>query len=314
MKNTSIFEKYRDNINLLINYSLIDLEYADYKDNYACPICLSKYDKIDGDVPLTLEDAPQKSLGGSTNTLTCKKCNNEAGFKIDHHLVSRLNELDNAKFLPNTEVKVKANIDGNNVNATLKIDQNGIMTIFHSTRNNNPIILGEVMPKLKKDKIIDFSFIRKNIIPDNLDYAVLKSAYIILFQYTGYKIILTPDYDIIRKQILEPQNRLIPQNFYFFSERSIMNDGVHFVCEKGLEIIVVIFTAKTTKSSRNFCVFLPLPSRPYDETLEEIFKEKLNQGELSLSAFPESMNDFDYITDLEKLSRLDNWIKSCNLI
>lgn len=309
-KNLSIFEKYRDNLNFLISHSQIDSKYGKYKDNYICPICLSKFDTVEGEIPLTLEDAPQKSIGGSTNTLTCKKCNNEAGFKIDHHLVNQLNDLDNRKFLPNTEIKVKTDIDGENLSATLKIDENGEMTIFHSKKNNNPAVLDVAMPKLTKDKVVDIRFVRKNVIPDNLDYAVLKSAYILLFQHTGYKVILSSDYDIIRSQILKPETRILPHNFYLLSEMPFMNDGVHFVCEKGLEIIAVIFTAKTDKSERNFCVFLPLPGQNYERTLKKIFKIKQTQGELKLSAFPEFIENVDYITDLERITRLDNWIKS----
>lgn len=310
MKPETIFKKYQSNLNLLIDNSLIDSNYFDLKDLYLCPVCLKKYDKLENEIPLTLEDAPQKSIGGSKKTLTCYKCNNYAGIKIDHHLVNRLNELDNAKFLPNSEVAVKTNIDGQNLNATLKIDANGVIKMQHMKVNNNPALLEKLMPDLKADTIIDLNFIKKKIIPDNLDYAVLKSAYILLFQHTGYKVILTSEYDIIRQQILQPEKRIIPENFFFFSEKPFMKDGVHFVCEKDLEIIIVIFTAKTDKSSRNFCVFLPMPNREYENTLKEIFEKKLKEEELRLSAFPENILTVDYIDDLERIKRLDNWFKS----
>lgn len=310
MKSLNIFDKYRNNLNLLIDSSLIPDKYHNSKNYYVCPICINKFDENEGETQLTLEDAPQKSIGGSKNTLTCKKCNNEAGFKIDHHLVNRLNDLDNSKFLPNTEILVKTNIDGEIFNAKLKIDDEGVMTIFHSKKNNNPKVLEENIVELKKGKIVDFNFITKNIIPDNLEYAVLKSAYIILFQHTGYKIILSDDYDIIRNQILNPENRLIPDNFFFFSQKPFMKDGVHFVCEKGLEIIVIIFTAHTNKSSRNFCVFLPLPNKNYEETLKSIFKKKEKIGKVTLQAFPENIETVNYLDDLERIKRLDNWIKN----
>lgn len=310
MKPITIFEKYRDNLNFLIENNLIDKKFHSFKNHYICPICLNPYNKIDEQTPLTLEDAPQKSVGGKKNTLTCKKCNNEAGTKIDHHLIHRLNELDNSKFLPNTEFPIKTNIDGRNFNATLKIDEHGRMRVFHSKKNNNPSLLDKHIPEMKKGKAIDFSFVKKNIIPDNLDYAVLKSAYIILFQYTGYKIILNQEFDIIRKQILNPESRIIPKNFYFFSHEPFMNDGVHFVCEKGMEIILVIFTAKTGKSSRNFCVFLPIPNKDYSNTLENIFEIKQEKGEIVLTAFPENIDAVNYLGDLERIQRLDNWFNT----
>lgn len=44
----------------------------------------------DSENPLTLEDAPPKSLGGKAHVLTCKECNNKAGQKIDYHLTERM--------------------------------------------------------------------------------------------------------------------------------------------------------------------------------------------------------------------------------
>lgn len=310
MKPSRIFEKYRDNINLLIDNSLINKKYINFKDHYVCPICLSPYEKADGENPLTLEDAPQKSIGGSKNTLTCKKCNNEAGIKIDHHLVNRLNELDNSKFLPNTTAQIKTNIDGEVLNATLIIDEKGIIKVSHSKKNNNPKLIEENVADLKADQIVDFNFVSKNIIPDNLDIAVLKSAYIILFQHTGYKIILDECYDFIRQQILNPEKRILPKNFYLLSSIPIFKDGVYFICETGLEIIMIVFTAKTDKSSRNFCVFLPIPNKDYDDTVEKIFERKRKQKDLRLSAFPEDISQLNYISDLERIQRLDNWFGS----
>ena len=102
----------------------------------------------------------------------------------------------------------------------------------------------------------------------------------------------------------------MPENFYLFSNVPIFKDGVHFICEKGLEIILVVFTAITDKSSRNFCVFLPIPNKEYEDTIEKIFERKHQHGEIRLSAFPEDISKLDYIEDLERIQRLDNWFGS----
>jgi hypothetical protein len=309
MKPTKIFDKYESNLNLLIENELIDDEYFACKNHYICPICLNKYDKLQS-ITLTLEDAPQKAIGGKKNTLTCKKCNNEAGLKIDHHLVNRLIELDNAKLEEGTQVAVKTDIDGKIFNATLTVEKNGKMKMFHSDKNNNPQAIEENIPDLKPNKIIEFNFTTKKIIQNNLDYAVLKSAYIILFQHTGYKIILNKQYNIIREQILNPEKRLIPEKFYFFSQELLLNDGIHFICDKGFEIILVIFTATTYNSQRNFCVFLPIPNKDYENTLKNIFDMKAEGKDPELKGFPKNINDVDYLFDLERIKRLDNWFKT----
>src|SRR5690606_794099 len=91
-----IFNKFRDNLNLLIDNGFVTAD----KDVYLCPICLRPHIDLNSDDPLTLEDAPPKSLGGSANTLTCKTCNNTAGHEIDFHLTERLREIDSGKFIP----------------------------------------------------------------------------------------------------------------------------------------------------------------------------------------------------------------------
>src|SRR5690606_35367754 len=107
-KRLLIFEKFKNNLNLLIDNSFINGK----RDNYLYPICLRPHKHINSDTPLTLEDAPPKALGGSVNTLTCKSCNNTAGHKIDFHLTERLREIDSGKFIPGTETPIKVNIDG----------------------------------------------------------------------------------------------------------------------------------------------------------------------------------------------------------
>ncbi len=89
-KRQRIFVKYKNNLNLLVNNAFIKNEI----DVYICPMCLKVHQTINEKDPLTLEDAPPKSLGGTANTLTCKSCNNTAGHKIDFHLTERLNEID----------------------------------------------------------------------------------------------------------------------------------------------------------------------------------------------------------------------------
>lgn len=122
-----IFDKYVTNRNLLIDNGLLEGQ----KDIYICPICFEPHEAIVGEDPLSLEDAPPRSLGGKANTLTCKSCDNESGHKIYYHLTERLRELDNAAFLPNTETKVKIKFDDEDTNATINVEGEGKISIFH---------------------------------------------------------------------------------------------------------------------------------------------------------------------------------------
>lgn len=313
MNPTTIFEKYVYNINLLLKNNLIDKKYNSFEDKYICPICLNSYESIEANEnnPLTLEDAPQKALGGKKHTLTCKKCNNEAGSNVDHHLINRLKELDNQSFSPNTSALIETFINGKKLNASIDIDNEGKIKLKHSNKDNNPKILNDEILKLNKGYVLDMNFRRKTeIVPDKLDIAVLKSAYIILFKHTGYHIILNESYDFIRHQILNPKERLLPKNFYFYSDVQVYKEGVYFVCENDCEIILVSFITRTQNRITNFCVFLPLPNKEYLSVIEKIFfKRKMNK-EVRLKAFPNDISTVDYISDIKNISRLNNWINS----
>ena len=54
MKAENIFEKYKSHLNFLIDNELISENYVSYKDHYVCPVCITKFNKIDGEMPLTL--------------------------------------------------------------------------------------------------------------------------------------------------------------------------------------------------------------------------------------------------------------------
>ncbi|MBO4233269.1 hypothetical protein [Riemerella anatipestifer] len=297
-----IFKKYIKNINLLIDNKLL----LSKKDNYICPMCLKNYESmyIDESNFLTLEDAPPKSLGGKANTLTCKKCNNEAGKKIDFHLAERMKELDNKLFLPNTEFKALTKIDGVTLRTTISIDSEGKMSIFHSPKNNNPNILNPIMEKVGKDKIIDFNFLKSKVIPENLEYAILKTAFLILFQKTGYSLIIDKSYDLIREQISNPSKRIYPENFWGYNTNKL-KPGLYFVMNRGLECIMIVFDLISEKSKRSFTALLPLPNRDLEKVISNINSTISTSKEIKLQMF--DGNNDDYIFNLDSINKLLSW-------
>lgn len=297
-----IFKKYINNINLLIENKLVSSK----KDNYLCPLCLKNYTStyIDENNFLTLEDAPPKSLGGKANTLTCKKCNNEAGLQIDFHLAERMKELDNKLFLPNTEFKALTNIDGVTLRTTISIDEKGEMNIFHSSKNNNPNILNPIMENVGKDKIIDFNFLKSRVIPENLEYSILKTAFIILFQKTGYSLIIDKSYDLVREQISDPTKRIYPENFWGYNTNK-MKPGLYFVTNDALKSVMIVFDLISEKSKRSFTALLPLPNGDLDKTITQINNTIASKNEIVLQMY--DGNNDDYINNLDSISKLMSW-------
>lgn len=73
---------------------------ADYKKNcaktetmVACPLCLTEYN-LANVAELTREHIVPSKLGGRSETLTCRKCNNNQGSYLDSHLINLMKSLD----------------------------------------------------------------------------------------------------------------------------------------------------------------------------------------------------------------------------
>lgn len=73
---------------------------ADYRnfrtetmDTVACPLCLTEYG-LANIADLTREHIVPSKLGGRSETLTCWKCNNTQGSRLDSHLINAMKSMD----------------------------------------------------------------------------------------------------------------------------------------------------------------------------------------------------------------------------
>ncbi len=305
-KRQRIFEAYRDNLNLLIDNGFIKRK----KDFYLCPLCLKPHSKIDEVDPLTLEDAPPKSLGGKANTLTCKSCNNKMGGTVDFHLAERLRELDSANFLPGTETPVQIKKNGKTLQATLTIMDDGKMQLMHSKKNNNPVVLEEVMKDFLGSKV-NMNFLKTRVIPDNLGVALLKTGYLLAFQKFGYSFILDECYNPVREQLRNPKEQIYPVGFWFQPSYPEEYAGVYFIVEKGLECILSMFVVKTGKSQRFFGVILPLPIHPTEELISKLNERLENEKEFSIGIYPSpnEQEKMNYLNSEANIKAMYEWIE-----
>lgn len=300
----AIFDYFRSSINLLIDNGL----WRGDRDIYLCPICLKPHKTISEDDPLTLEDAPPKSLGGSANVLTCKSCNNTAGYKIDAHLVERLRELDSASFVPGTETKVKVKIGGETLQGTITVLKDGTMQIEHSKRNNHSEKLERTMGGVTGGMKIDLNFLKSRVFPENLEYALLKTGYLLAFEKYGYALILNPCFDIIRSQLQNPDQRIYPDGFWLTPPYPKSMSGAYFVMDKGLECLLVLFNLDTGKTERMFGTLLPLPVQPIEKVIIELNKRFNHNGELVLTLYPKEKDTKSYLTDLDQINAMNKWL------
>ena len=309
-----IFDRYSENLIYLKSNDVIDIELK-YDRTYICPICFNQFfeKSLDQTVenPLSFEDAPPKSLGGKANILTCKECNNTCGYEIDKHLTERMQELDHHKFLPNAEFTAKFEVDGNTIQGKITIDDNGTMTVYHIDKNNNPIKLQDYIKKAKKDIVINLKIDKKQVNPINLQVALLKTGYLLIFEKFGYSLILDQTYDRVRKQLLNPEEIIYPLDFWLKAPLPKEICGVPFIIEKGLESICPIFLLKTKSSERVFMTIIPLNHKPIEDIIGNLKLKFKTHGRFPVRFDP--MNGgVNYLTDLEAIIKMKTWINNLN--
>lgn len=305
-KKSAIFNKYKENLNLLVDNDIID----GAKDIYICPLTLDEHKTLNEEDPLSLEDAPQVSLGGNAKTLTNTSANNTCGFKIDNHLVERFKYLEKSSFSPNSEIPIDLNIGGKKVRGTLKVHEDGEHELKTSKKNNNPEYLKTFVDNTVGGDILDIQIPRKEIDVDKAQYALLKDAYILFFEKTGYAYIFDDCFEVIRKQILNPQRRVIPTKFYLSFPNDVINNGVYFVKDKGLESVFVVFDLKYGDYQQKFGVFFPLGKNTLFKINRNLINKFKKEKEFNVLLQPITDN---LLTDVDEINKYATWIDNIKL-
>ena len=312
-KRKAIFDKFADNLDLLVKNGILTTITPKYDKTYICPICLDHFSVNDLDQkienPLTLEDAPPKSLGGKANILTCKSCNNHCGQKIDWHLTERMRELDRSQFLPKTESNAKFEHNGTIVQGKLRIEEDGKIIAIHNKKTNHPTILETFIRNVIPDRIINLTFLKPPVDPFKLQLALLKTGFLLTFSKYGYAFILNPTYDRIRQQLLNPEEQIYPTEFWFQPPFPKETYGIPFITEAGLEAILPIFPLITNSSERPFATIIPLSIKPIEETITELKNRFKKSSEIKL--LMDAMGpDINYLTNIEAITKMLKWIDS----
>jgi len=308
-KRIKIFDKYVNQLRLLQENKLIPVSFTYKEDAYICPICLTEFSKedlkSDSKNMLTLEDAPPRALGGHSNTLTCKKCNNKAGHEIDNHLNKRLVELDVRSFLPNTNSKAKFTYHGVKVQGQIQVDNNGEITVRHNEKFNEPTSFKRYIESTKKDNVIDVEFLPSSVDVHRLEVALLKTAYMLAFEKYGFVLILNDSYNIVREQIKNPEKYIYPIGFWTKQSSFIKHhEGVHVVDSGEFSGLYAIFSLNTNASNHMFGVYLPIST-----LITEVVVLKLRGKEGGFSLQLKSLKENDYFEDVENMKMMFNYLK-----
>src|SRR5262249_398741 len=155
---------------------------------------------------LSLEHVPPKSLGGRPRTLTCKKCNNEAGKMLDSALKRRLVIDDVQARIPGARLDVRFS-PGEDIwlPATFQYNEAGniILQGFFNPKRSSPTA------RQRAQELLEAGFERPQIQHREpgrrrTNIALLRIAYLYAFSLLGYGLIFHPTYQRIREQLDKP--------------------------------------------------------------------------------------------------------------
>jgi hypothetical protein len=267
----------------------------DFNDGFVCPICFKLFSR-DQIAALSREHVPPKRLGGEPITLTCRLCNNVAGYELEHHLLKKA-DFDAFNAGPSERtLRGQATV---NKNTTLPIsflwtDQNtwGLVPPDEVIRNN-PKQIDQFTRQINAPQpSIDLSLPGWNL--KKADISILKAAYLIAFSNLGYIFALNPNIHQLRQQILEPDQPIWTEKSYveinFPDEMSGINILTH---PRELRSFLVVFDTVKDGYTHRYGVFLPGYSEPgldiYD-TLREFNGKDIDFKAKTFLSMP--MNDY----------------------
>ncbi len=274
---------------------------------YICPLCLRAYtDKsLDQKVsnPLTLEDLPPKSVGGSPKILTCKECNNKAGHSLDKTIAESLETESFIRGIPNSKINgiIKVN-DGVEFRSVIKIEEHKRFNLFFNA--NIPHVKNDLdyLTNNWNNSKINFSFRS----PENEIYSrsLLRIGFLLAFYYLGNRVLFEPNYHKIRDYINEQnQNQLAYSGVTIFPPDFDGNTGLHVLKEpQTCRSYLIIYQIALQTITKKVGVFFPGPGElgwTRYTSLQNIDRQtRFNFSDLNTRNFITNknlVNSYDYI-------------------
>jgi hypothetical protein len=185
--------------------------------HYACPLCARLFGRTalyNG--TLTEEHTPPQSVGGQPLCLTCKSCNNTAGYTLEPHV--RRHENLAEVFIGNMADFRPAWWESPSGTANVEFRlQNGTLSVRQNPKQNSPAAREQFDAHVSRlanlgpaeSWGVRLTPFRDAYNPWLLDLARLRSAYLAAFAAFGYRYVFHPRVLVVRKQLFTPTKALI---------------------------------------------------------------------------------------------------------
>lgn len=241
-------------------------------DRFVCPICLKCYKPyISKQNPISTAHIIPKAAGGRHVTYICSRCNSYLGQKQDKWFGEYFRlTAQNKSILETSQKRGHFKIAGIPVNGNWTFDPTlGFQLAIYNNRNSpatlraldalkksgaDPHEIGLHIPLLGSEELIKIGF--------------LTAAYLAWFRELGYSFALQSHLEPIRKQILNPEERIISSCSMIPIENQFFKDplcGIAII--RGEYYLISIIG--------NICVFLPSVDSQNYEGLSEYPSEPL---------------------------------------
>lgn len=304
IKRAKIFTVYSKHLQFIEQAGLIEGLRLHFDETYICPLCLQQFSRVSLDQnlpnPLTLEDVPPQSLGGRADILTCFECNNQAGTKFDHHLTEGLKQYDNSRLLPNTKFPVTINYGAHKVQGEVIVSAEGNPSMLHKPNRNPPGKLDSYIAEVNSNSIINYSLRSTKKLDTRLfTLAILKIGYLLTFKTYGYTFLFDPVYDIIRKQLRNPNLELWPTDLWCQPPAATLIPTASMIVERNAKVILPFFPLKTENSINHFGVFIPFPGHNVISSVKNL-RAKKGLLDLAMWAPPISVNSLEQVAYIKQ--------------
>ena len=242
-------------------------------DAFICPLCLSIINKENTD-NITIEDVPPESVGGQPILVTCAKCNNDLGGKVDCYLHNELLVHHLLRHPENESFKTTYTLNGIQIKGRMRINTiSGFLkyqfTIDANDRANFPLFTTELENNWDGcNLLVESEITSTKRIDEYSNISVLKSAYLMAFSKMGYMYILQDNLEKIREQIHNRDKNILDNSYLIGKGTDIMpnvNDGVYYALVNETRCVIVIMTLKLKRQDAiSLRVVVALP-HPYDK-------------------------------------------------
>lgn len=164
----------------------------------ACPLCLTEY-ALANVADLTREHIIPSKLGGRSETLTCRKCNNTHGSNFDRHLIGLMRSLDAIEGAESIRASIKD--DKGKITAELLLgdgtpaDAIAIQIVGRASKMDAVQNLRTSMRDGSTLELkMDFPFV-----PERYFRAACRAAFLSVFKVEGYDYALSLGADNVRR-------------------------------------------------------------------------------------------------------------------